>query len=225
MNIAALIPARSGSKRIPDKNIRELGGRPLLAWSITTAHECNLEAYVSSDSTRYLDTAKSWGGIPIGRPDHLASDETGDMEVIAHAWPLMGKPDLVVYLRPTTPFREAYIVEGAIDYMVDAHQVVDSLRSVERLSESAYKAFVLRPGGVLRPIVRSMTIEDAGKADHLLPETVKGNGVVDIVQPKWFMFSRLWGDSVCGWKTKPVIELDTEEQWRYAEWWVEHHKV
>lgn len=101
--IVALIPARSGSKRVEDKNIRLLGGYPLLAWSVACANMCELPAYVSSDSRDYLKLAERYGGIGHLRRSGY-DDNAKDVSVISDFIEQIRCHD-IVFLRPTTPLR------------------------------------------------------------------------------------------------------------------------
>ncbi len=104
--ILAVIPARSGSKSVKDKNIRPLGGRPLMAWSIKAGLACKQidKVVVSTDSDKYAQLAKFYNAEVIMRPAELAHDETPMIKVLQHT--LSAKPaDLIVLLDPTSPFR------------------------------------------------------------------------------------------------------------------------
>ncbi len=215
MRIAALIPARAGSKRIKGKNVKPLGDKPLIVWTIALARELVdvEEVFVSSDSQHYCDLASNHGGHPIHRPKALASDSAEDREVIAHAMRWM-KCDLCVYLRPTTPFRTISMVEAAIKQFLWAESAFDpptSLRSMEATSESVAKWFRVRPGNVAIPLSKKYV----DKPSQLCPATYKPNGYVDILRAE---HGGSWGRNIMAFLTPPTIELDTEEDWEFAEW-------
>src|SRR3990167_680229 len=122
MNAVCFIPARSGSKGVKDKNIRDLGGKPLLAWSIEFAKECGLTPVVSSDSLEYLKTAYHHGcNNNILRPKELAQDDTPMFDVLKEA---QLKSDIIVLLQPTTPFRDKDSLLKAIEMMGDYDSVI-----------------------------------------------------------------------------------------------------
>lgn len=162
-----LIPARSGSKRIKDKNIRLLGGWPLMRWSVECAINCQPSAknrltIVSSDSPKYLIMARGWGADTIRRPVKLAQSYSTDLDVVKHAIAhvniasrLRDHAGLIVYLRPTTPFRDPKIVKQAIDLMV-CHPEYTGLRSIEEMGESAFKSFVLERGNLIKSLIASL---------------------------------------------------------------------
>lgn len=114
--ILAVIPARSGSKSVKDKNIRPLGGRPLMAWSIKAGLACKQidKVVVSTDSDKYAQLAKFYGAEVINRPAELAQDETPMVEVLQHA--LKTYPaEIVVLLDPTSPFRQIKDIETCLE--------------------------------------------------------------------------------------------------------------
>lgn len=109
--ILAVIPARSGSKSVKDKNIRPLGGRPLMAWSIKAGLACKAidRVVVSTDSDKYAQLAKFYGAEIINRPPELAQDETAMEPVLKHVLETVEKQgeklETLVLLDPTSPFR------------------------------------------------------------------------------------------------------------------------
>ena len=109
--ILGVIPARSGSKSVKDKNIRPLGGRPLMAWSIKTALACKQldKVVVSTDSQKYANLAKFYGADVVMRSKELAEDDTTMVQVLQHAIKEIEKTgnkiDLVVLLDPTSPLK------------------------------------------------------------------------------------------------------------------------
>ena len=118
--IAAIIPARGGSKGIKDKNLIDLCGKPLLAWSIEQARACPevSEVFVTSDSERILDVARRHGAQPIVRPAALATDTASSEDALLHAIDEIerdkGAIDLVVFLQATSPLRKPGDITAAI---------------------------------------------------------------------------------------------------------------
>ena len=122
--LLAVIPARGGSKRLPGKNIRKLGGRPLIAWSIDAARSSGVfcDVVVSTDDPEIAEIAKAYGAtVPFLRPKDLATDTAGSLAVLRHAlgWYSATSEELdgVALLQPTSPFRSiASIREAASEY-------------------------------------------------------------------------------------------------------------
>ncbi len=139
MKTLALIPARGGSKSIPGKNLSELAGRPLIAWTIEAALKaitCD-RTVVSTDSQDVSNAAREAGAeVPFVRPTEISGDEVPALEVIRHAVDELGKhdgwcADLVVYLQPTSPFRRAEHIDGAVRQFLEKRP--DVLVSVVRV--------------------------------------------------------------------------------------------
>jgi CMP-N-acetylneuraminic acid synthetase len=110
MKTLALIPARGGSKGLPNKNIRTLFGKPLIAWTIEAARgsKCIDRVVVSTDSTEIADVARQFGAeVPFLRPAELSTDKADSMGVIWHALEACPGFDAVVFLQPTSPLRGA----------------------------------------------------------------------------------------------------------------------
>jgi CMP-N-acetylneuraminic acid synthetase len=217
MKTVALIPARSGSKRIKDKNIKLLAGIPLLAHSVLTAKQANLEVFVSTDSASYAAIAREWGAQTVYRPERFCTDTSTDFDVLSHFIQEV-KCDLIVYLRPTTPFRSTPVVMGAVKLM--QFPGYDSLRSVELMSESAYKCFRIK-FGLLRPLTKKDLTDRPNQA---VPATYHPNGYVDIVRASNCSLGPIWGLGRYAYQTKRVPELDTEDDWEYAEWYAQKRR-
>jgi len=123
--VLAVIPARGGSKGLPDKNIRMLCGKPLIAWSIEQALACPEvdTVIVSTDDPEIARVAVSYGAdVPFLRPEELASDTASSIDVVLHAIDFMAKNgssrDIVVLLEPTSPLREASDISGALKQLL-----------------------------------------------------------------------------------------------------------
>ncbi|MFV0437397.1 MAG: acylneuraminate cytidylyltransferase family protein [Desulfopila sp.] len=148
--IVAFIPARSGSKRVPDKNIRPLAGHPLIAYSIAAAASSGIfsAVIVSTDSERYAAIARHYGAeVPFLRPSQIAGDLSPDIEWVAYTLKRLrdeGRDyDCFALLRPTSPFRLPQTIERAWQAF-SAAVGVDSLRAVEKCSQHPGKMWVVR---------------------------------------------------------------------------------
>ena len=140
-SILAVIPARAGSKGLPNKNLALCAGRPLVEWTINAAlgAECIDKVLVSTDSKLIADVAKSAGAcVPFLRPKELATDDAGIVDVLIHAWnncldDCGAHFDYVVLLQPTSPLRTKLHLTEAVHYYFDARlNEGDSLASVYR---------------------------------------------------------------------------------------------
>lgn len=158
MNVLYLITARGGSKGVPDKNIRPLGGLPLLVYSVRTALSVapdSRDVVVSTDSERIADIGRREGArVPFMRPAHLASDSASSRDVIIHALESLRHEnngegyDTVVLLQPTSPFRNPRDIEEAL--RIFEKERPDMVVSVKPAATNPYyNAYETRPDGTL----------------------------------------------------------------------------
>jgi len=224
-DIIALIPARSGSKGVPDKNIRILGGRPLIAWSIKACQKSKLisRVIVSTDSPEYADLASELGAeVPFLRPAEISDDRSPDYHFVLHALEWFSvyecEPDLIVHIRPTTPFRDPALIDEAIEAF-RRNPLATALRSVHEMSESAYKTFEFAPNGQLKLLAAESTALDVSNdARQLFPPTYQANGYVDVLSSRFVKsHGLLHGDWVIPFTTPAAIEVDTEEDFAHLE--------
>lgn len=224
-SVIALIPARAGSKGVPNKNTRLLGGRPLIEWSIAACRMsvCIDRTIVSTDSQSYAASSIEKGAeAPFLRPSSISGDRSTDYEFIVHALDWLAargeEPDYIVHMRPTTPFRDPALVDAAIGKFLDL-KGFSSLRSVHEMPESAYKSFEIDARGVLKRLGAADTALDAANnARQTFPSTYQANGYVDVLSTSFIRSSRLiHGDSVYPFITSPVTEVDTEHDFSRLE--------
>lgn len=142
----ALIPARSGSKRIPHKNVKLLGGVPLMCWTISVARKSGLfeKVVVSTDSVEYCRIATAWDADAILRPTEISGDRSTDPEWVIHALDTMlgPTPDSFALLRPTAPFRTVDELKRAQERLLDSG--ADSIRAVQKCKEHPYKMWIVK---------------------------------------------------------------------------------
>jgi CMP-N-acetylneuraminic acid synthetase len=148
--IVALIPARAGSKRVPDKNIRPLAGHPVMAYTIAAALQSEIfsDVIVSTDSEQYAEIARHYGAeVPFLRPLELAGDVSPDIEWLAYTLKKLEENgrqyDCFSILRPTSPFRLPKTIQRAWRAFV-AQDGVDSLRAVEKCQQHPGKMWIVR---------------------------------------------------------------------------------
>ena len=169
MKIIALIPARGGSKRVPGKNVRPLGGHPLLFYTIAAAQESGIFSgiYVSSDDPRICYMAELRGATPVPRPPEYATDTSPDIEWIDHFFRITGvDADAFAILRPTSPFRSAETIRRAWAEFQEK-QPCDSIRAVEKAKQSPWKMWApSNELGALIPLSDSLAL--AGYQRHFM---------------------------------------------------------
>ncbi|MBF0195205.1 MAG: acylneuraminate cytidylyltransferase family protein [Magnetococcales bacterium] len=219
-NTLALIPARGGSKGIPRKNILEIGGKPLIAYSIEQALKAkNIQrVIVSTDDSEIMDIAQAFGAeVPFRRPAEYAQDDSLDIDVVRHtlAWIKQEEnkqPDAVVYLYPTTPIRRIPTIDRAIEHFY-AHPEADSMRSIKMAEHSPYKMWNI-DGNYLTPVVRLPGIpEPHNVSRQLLPKAYLQTGYIDIVRSKTVLEQNsMLGSQILSYIIdEPVPEIDYHE--------------
>jgi N-acylneuraminate cytidylyltransferase len=225
--VIAIIPARSGSKGVPNKNIRLLAGQPLIAWSIKASlmSKCIDRVIVSTDSEEYQRLSIELGAeAPFLRPPEISGDFSTDYDCILHAldWLSLngGEPEYLVHLRPTTPFRNPEIIDEAINIFQHAPGQVTALRSAHEMSESAYKTFEIATQGCFKRVGADQTSLDfANNARQGFPVTYQANGYVDVLSTRFIRENALLhGNWVMPFITTHVVEVDTEEDFRLLEY-------
>jgi CMP-N-acetylneuraminic acid synthetase len=218
-DIYALIPARSGSKGIPDKNIKLLDGIPLLVWSIKIANQCLgiKKAIVSTDSSRYAEIAKTYGATPLLRPPEISTDSSGDIDYIKHFMDNYNA-DYIVLLRPTTPLRSPELIEKAIDLFL-SDKYATSLRSAHELREPVEKMMRLN-GNYLVGIFPSVDrFEYYNLPRQEFPPSYHPNGYIDIIKTSFVKSSNsLYGSRILALLTPFVVEIDRIEDFEYLEY-------
>lgn len=224
MKALAIIPARGGSKGIPDKNIRSLGGKPLLAYTAEAARASGIFSRVilSTDSERIAEVGRAVGiEVPFMRPPELASDSAPTLPVLQHAARFMtgiaGAFDVVCTLQPTTPFRDLDAMKRAVEALA-ADPTAESAVAVSRVPAHMSPDYVMKiEEGELRPF-----LEGGAKI------TRRQDARAAYVRNGEFYFTRMntlmEGDSIYGKKCLAIItpdrlsvNLDTLEDWKLAE--------
>jgi len=178
MKIVAIIPARGGSKGIPQKNIIDFAGKPLIAWTIMQAKSSNLisDVYVSSDSQEILTVARNYGAKPILRPNEISGDRASSESALLHALDQMTEePDLVVFLQATSPLRKIDDIDNAINQLIEDE--ADSLLSLIETQEFMWE----ESKGDFKPL----TYDFNHRCDHRhLKRLYYENGSIFIFKPE-----------------------------------------
>lgn len=135
----AIIPARGGSKRIPKKNLVDLGGKPLIAYTILNAKKSKYvknNLYVSTENQTIAKVGKEFGANVVHRPKDLATDEASTLSVLKHVVEQVEKDgvefDTVVLLQPTSPFRKSSTIDGGVKKLWDNWQKMSAVFSVKQ---------------------------------------------------------------------------------------------
>ncbi len=225
--IVALIPARSGSKRVPDKNIRPLAGHPLIAYSIVAALKSGIfeDVIVSTDSERYAEISAYYGAeIPFLRPADIAGDISPDIEWIQYTLKRLQDEgrnyDCFSILRPTSPFRLPETIQRA--WQVFSGQTgVDSLRAVEKCQQHPGKMWVVR-GNRMMPLLPLGPAEQPWHSSQYpsLPEIYVQNASLEIAWTNVVLEGRtIAGNVLVPFLTEDHegFDVNSEYDWNLAE--------
>ncbi|MBI4375879.1 MAG: acylneuraminate cytidylyltransferase family protein [Elusimicrobia bacterium] len=222
MKILGLIPARGGSKGIPGKNIKPLGGKPLLAYTLEAARLCGRldRLLLSTDSPEIAKTAEALGlPVPWLRPAELASDSSHSMDLVLHALKRLDeegyRPDAVLLLQPTSPFRSADTLRKAID-------MLESLRcpavvSFSPARERPHHFYTLSPDGAISPLLAQS--EPTGPR-QALPVFYKIDGSIFLNTTESLLRDKVFvppGTRALISPESERVDLDTMDDWRLAE--------
>ena len=190
-HILALIPARSGSKGIPRKNIRDFAGYPLIAWSVAAgvqAHTVN-RVIVSTDDAEIASVAREYGAeTPFLRPPELSQDRTTDLPVFEHALKWLEeiegyKPDIVIQLRPTSPIRPRDCIDSAVKILME-HPDADCVRGVVTAGQNPYKMWHFHGyDKPMKPLLGVEGITEPYNAPRqILPPVYWQTGHIDVIR-------------------------------------------
>lgn len=235
MNILAVIPARSGSKSVPHKNIREICGKPMIAYSIEHALQSKYinRVIVSTDSEEYAEISRRYGAeTPFIRPAEYATDTALDIDVFKHALTYLRdkegyEADVVVQLRPTYPIRRISDIDNMIELCL-ADESIDSIRSMSKATEIPYKMWLedevdIGDGFVrIKPLIDSIP-ECYNMPRQQLPEVYYQNACIDVFRPRVVMdMNSMSGAVIIGYKMKENFDIDTEEEFIKAKEYIEN---
>ena len=228
-DVFAIIPARAGSKGVPRKNIKLLGGYPLIAFSIIAAKLCSSIAriIVSTDSLEIAEIARFYDAeAPFLRPAELAEDDSPDLGLICHALDWLRthegrEPDFLVQLRPTTPLRDPKVIGSAIQAM-KSNREATSLRSAHQLAEPPQKMMAIKDGFMVGLFPDDSRPEYYNLPRQAFSPAYHPNGYVDIIKTSFVRSGNsLYGPHILAFVTPVAGEVDRPEDFEYLEYLVD----
>lgn len=227
LKAVALIPARSGSVRVPHKNVRRLQGHPLIAYTIAAARASGVfdAVVVSTDAEEYARIARHYGAeVPFLRDAAMARSTSPDIEWVLHALTALesGGFDAYSILRPTSPFRKPETIRRAWKTFTEA-EGVDSLRAVEPVEQHPGKMWVVR-GERMTPLM-PLSPEDGppwhSQQKASLPKVYVQNASLEIAWTDMTIRTR----TIAGHVLVPFftegdegVDINGEFDWLYAEY-------
>lgn len=225
--VLGLILARGGSKSIPGKNIKLLGGKPLIAHTIEKAKKSKTidRIILSTDDEQIAKVGRDYGAeTPFMRPKELAEDATQDFPVIVHALEWLQKnenwkPDFIVHLRPTHPFRKTEHIDEGVR-LLSENKKADAVWTVGIPPVTPYKMFSVGGDGFLKPILNIEGVKEPfNMPRQKLPKAWNHYGQVDVARYETIMEKK----SMNGENILPIflegelVDIDTLMDWEFAE--------
>lgn len=220
--ILAVIPARSGSKSVPDKNIRLINNKPMLAYSIEHAQKSKYinRIILSTDSEHYAEIGRQYGAeVPFLRPAEYATDTALDIDVFYHALSYLKEnenyiPDIVVQLRPTYPIRDVVDIDNMIEIAINNPEV-DSVRSLSPAKEIPYKMWTIDDNKKLAPIVGGGAFECYNMPRQELPKAYYQNACIDIIKSNVILEQKsMSGKNIYGYLMEDNFDIDTDDDFK-----------
>ena len=204
-----------------------LGGIPLIAYSIAAGLQAKSinRVVVSTDDDEIAKCARQYDAeTPFMRPRELAEDNTTDLPVLTHAIDWLNtnesyKPDIIVLLRPTSPFRPLFCLDEAINILVNDPNA-DCVRAVMRSGQEPYKMWQIKKGEII-PLLKSNFPEHYNMPRQKLPQTYWQTGQIEIIRYNTIKNKKsITGDRICPIIMDPefVIDIDDSNQWEFAEY-------
>ena len=219
VQILCIIPARSGSKGIKNKNIMDYNGRPLLAWSIEQAQKCiyEMKIIVSTDSQEYANIAKKYGAeVPFLRPYEISNDFSTDFEFINHCvdWLKTNENytcDIILQLRPTSPTRKIEDLNKALELFIKNREKFDSLRSVIPFEKSPFKMYSIN-NDELKPLFNEVNNikEPYNQSRQILPQCYLHNGYIDILNTSILNENTISGKNILPFIMEETNNIDID---------------
>ena len=228
-SVVALIPARSGSKRVPGKNVRRLGAHPVLAYTVAAALDSHVfdDVIVSTDDETYAAIATYYGArVPGLRPGALAGDRSPDIDWVEHALARLTADgrvfDCFSLLRPTSPFRQAETIRRAWRAFT-AETGVDSLRAVEPCRQHPGKMWIVN-GTRMTPLLPHGPVDQPWHSSQTqtLPDVYVQNASLEIAWTRVVSNGRtIAGNVMMPFFTDGFegFDVNTPDDWLLAE----HH--
>lgn len=244
MNIVCFIPARGGSKSIPKKNIKILGDKPLIAWTIQSV-PVNLipDIVVNTDDPEIAAIAKEFGAEVMIRPTDLGGDKTSMLDVLRKEIPKLDpQPDVILLLQPTVPFRNTFHIKMAVEMLRSYWDKYDSVVTVERIPEKYHpmlaiintqgsnKMLFSKLSGWLDklksfftgknydgPVLSGYPISKriTRRQDH--SEAWVPTGSIYLFKTENLKNGSFYGDRVMIMETEPTVNINTQEDFEEAE--------
>ena len=214
MSILAIIPARSGSKRIKNKNIKILNKKPLIFWTISEARKvkCLDHLLVSTNDSKIADIALKYGAeVPFLRPYKLSTDNSPTIDTVLHALDYYKNINYIIILQPTSPFRKAYHIRKILEFCIK--KKIKSAVSISKNSEAKKKAYRLRKDNKLIP----QKLDSIKKKNQ--NDIYRLNGAMYVVSKNWLLKNKTFVNKETFGYVMPKslsLDIDYDSDWEKA---------
>lgn len=212
MNVVSFIPARGGSKSIPNKNIYNVNGHPLIYYTIQAALNSTFitHTFVTSDSIEILDTAASFGSSTIIRPDHLATDTATSHDTILHSVHKCGisfmPDDLIVTLQPTSPLRTSSHIDECITSFLAHHASTSAVSCIKLPHQySPESLMIYKSDGCAAPLHNNSPLRRQDKKTYL-----SRNGAAIYITPYKYIEQYIFGGNIFPYIMDRMSSIDID---------------
>jgi len=217
-SILAIIPARGGSKGVKRKNIRDLAGKPLIAWTIDEAKKSKYidKLILSSEDDEIISIAKKYGcEVPFVRPKNLAEDDTPGIETVLHAIEMVDNYQYIVLLQPTSPLRTVDDIDGCIEYCITRQ--ANACVTICEANHSPYWMYNLGEDKKMLPILQE---KENFYRRQALPTVYQLNGAVYIAEKNYLIEKKNFvTDETIGYvmPQNRSVDIDNEMDFKFVE--------
>ncbi len=217
--LLAIIPARGGSKRLPRKNILDLAGKPLIAWTIEAALISKYidHVIVSTDDDEIATVSKKYGAdVPFMRPTNLATDDSTSVDVVLHAIERLEQYDYIILLQPTSPLRTTKNIDESIELLKFSRS--DAVISVSKLEHNPLCINTVQNDGDLSNFLDTTILN---KPEKDLKQYYQLNGAIYLCDIKRLEKEKSFflKDNCIAYKMKQVesVDIDNEIDFKLSE--------
>lgn len=229
-----VVPARSGSKSIKNKNIRTINNIPLIGYALSISKKIKRSKLIifSSDSKKYLNIAKKY------KPDLLhhrskknSSDKATDRDFFNEIIFFLKKknflvPEFFILIRPNTPNRSLVELNYAVEQFFKSRKNFSSMRSLTKMSETSYKTFEIKNGKLCTAFNKSFNVDKFNGPRQSYNDTYNANGLADILKTKNILSGKTFGNKAMAYVCKnDYIDIDSPKDLNYANFIMSSKKI
>ena len=223
--IIAIVPARSGSKGVTNKNILKIGSKTLIEIAILQARKISKinKVIISSDSQKYINYGLKAGGISLGkRPHNLSGDDAKTLDVLKYILKEIPEVEIIVLLQPTSPIRSVVDIEKALQICINQKKCVISIAEIEE--PNPYKLQNLDSNNIISPLLKD-EIFNSETPRQLLPKAYRLTGGFYCLNVKEILkYNTVIPPGSIGFTCEMYPNIDTQEDVDYINWLLDRKK-